>query len=62
MGACLYYLYVPSAFGRRAGFDMNTSHVFPSGVLASPALIGRGAKDGEVGDGVGMWQGFPFVQ
>lgn len=53
---------MPSAFGRRAGFDMNTSDVFPSGVLVSPALIGRGAKDGEVGYGVGMWQGFPFVQ
>ena len=62
MGACLYYLYVPSAFGRRAGFDMNTSHVFPSGVLASTDLIGRGAKDGEVGDGVSMWQGLPFAQ
>ena len=43
---CLYVevslcrLRVCSAFGARAGFDMDTSHIFPLGVLATVLLIG----------------------
>ena len=36
--ACLYRLHVPSAFGGRAGFDLNISHVLPQGVLAALTL------------------------
>ena len=42
----LFSLCVPSDFGRRAGFDMNTSHVFPQGVLAAVTLVGGRAGDG----------------
>ena len=35
MGVSLYRLHVPSAFGGRARFDMDASHVFPKGVLAA---------------------------
>ena len=43
--ACLYRLHVPSAFGGRAGFDLNISHVLPQGVLAALTLVGDGAGD-----------------
>ena len=35
VGASLYRLFMPSAFGGKAGFDMNTSHIFAQGVLAA---------------------------
>lgn len=40
----LYSLCVPSAFGGRAGFDVNTSHVFLQGMLAVITFgsMGRG--------------------
>ena len=46
MGASLYRLCVPNAFGGRAGFDMNTSHIFPQGVLAAITLVRSGAGEG----------------
>ena len=33
VGASLYRPCVPSAFGGRAGFDVDASHIFPQGVL-----------------------------
>ena len=44
----LYTLQVPSAFGGRARFDVNRSHLFTQGVLAAINLVG-----GRVGDGGG---------
>ena len=46
MRVSLYRLQVPSGFGGRARFDVNTSHVFPLDVLAAIILIGGGAGDG----------------
>ena len=45
----LYRLHVPSAFGGRAGFDVDASNIFLQDVLASVTLVGggtahRGAK------------------
>ena len=37
--ASLCGLHVPNIFGVRAGFDVDTSHVFPQGVLATITLI-----------------------
>ena len=37
---------VSNAFGRRAGFDEDASHIFPQGVLAAMTLVGGGAGDG----------------
>lgn len=46
MGASLYKLCVPSAFGGKAGFDMDAKYIFPQGVLAVTALV-----QGVTGDG-----------
>ena len=51
MGVSLCRLYRPNAFGKRAGFDVDTSHVFPQGVLAAITFVvdvagDRGAKAG----------------
>ena len=45
MGASLYRLHVPNAFGGRAGFGVDASHIFPQGVLAAIILAGGGAVD-----------------
>ena len=37
---------MPSAFGGRAGFDVDISHVFLQGVLAAITFVGDGAEDG----------------
>ena len=34
MGVSIYSLNVPSDFGERHGFDVDTSHVFPQGVFS----------------------------
>ena len=34
------------AFGRRAGFDVETSCIFPQGFLTTITYVGGGAKDG----------------
>ena len=52
VGASLYCLCVFSGFGGRAGFDVNTSHVFAQGVPAAMALVGGGTGDGRVEPGV----------
>ena len=46
MGASFYILHVPSGLGGRAGFGVNTSHVFPQGELAAITLVEGGAGDG----------------
>ena len=45
VGVPLCKVCVPSAFGGRAGFDMDASHLFPQGVLAAITLLGGGAGD-----------------
>ena len=35
-----------NGFGERAGFDMNTVHVFPQGVLTGIILVGHGTGEG----------------
>ena len=47
MGVSIYSLRVPGVFGGRHGFDVDTSHIFPHGVLAAASLV-----SGEAGDGV----------
>ena len=37
---------MPSGFGGRAGFDMNSSQIFPQDVLAAITLVGGGAGEG----------------
>ena len=37
---------VPSGFGGRVGFDMNTSHTFRQDVLVALNLVGHGAEEG----------------
>ena len=51
---------MPNAFGRRAGFDVDASHVFPQGVLAAIALVGGGAGDGGASAGARCEIGFPL--
>ena len=58
----LYSLCVPGGFDGRTGFDMNTSQIFPQGVLAAISMVG-----GETGDAVtrtraSLSQGFPSAQ
>lgn len=36
---------MPSDFGDRARFDVNTSHIFPQGVLASIIMVEDGAGE-----------------
>ena len=36
---------MPSGFGGRGGSDVNTSHVFPQGILVAISLIGSGEGD-----------------
>ena len=42
----LYGLYLPVTFGGRAGSDVNASHVFLQGVLASIPLVGDMTHEG----------------
>ena len=46
VGASLCRLCVPKTFGGRAGSDVDTSHIFPQGVLATVILLGDVAGDG----------------
>ena len=46
VGASLCRLCLPSAFGGRAGFDVDTSCIFPQGVLTTVTLVGGVAGDG----------------
>ena len=45
-GAFLYPLHVSIAFGGRAGFEVDESHVFPQDVLTTYILLGSGAVIG----------------
>ena len=58
VGASLYRLCVPSAFGRRAEFDMDTSHIFPQDVLGAITFIRGGAGDGRATAGARCLIGF----
>ena len=48
VGASLYSLDVPSGFDGRAGFDVNTNHIFPQGVLTAITLVGGGLGNGRI--------------
>ena len=52
VGENLYSLHVPSAFGGRAGFDVDTSPIFFK-MCWQLTLVGSGAGDGRAGAGVG---------
>ena len=60
MGASLYHLHGSTDFDSRAGFDLNTSHVFPQGVLSAIILLGGGVRD--EGPEPGVSQGFSSAQ
>ena len=60
MGASLYRLHGSTDFDSRAGFDLNTSHVFPQGMLSAIILLGGGVRD--EGPEPGVIQGFPSAQ
>lgn len=61
-GSILYRFHVPTAFTWRAGFDMDTSHVFPQGVLVAIALIGVWLEMERLELEPGMRWDFPFAQ
>ena len=56
----LYSLHVPNAFGGRPGFDKNTSHIFPQGVLVAITLVGGGAGSGGARAGAMCKPGLPL--
>lgn len=51
VGASLFRLCMPIAFHGRDGFDVDTSHVFPQGVLIAITLIEGMAGDGGASTG-----------
>ena len=53
-GVSLCRLHVPRAFGERAGFNVDASHVFPQGILAAITLGGSVAGGG----GARAYEGF----
>lgn len=58
----LHGLHVSSAFGEKAGLDMNTSHVFPQDRPAAITLVGGGARCRQAETELGMIQGFSSPQ
>lgn len=60
MGASLYRFLVPSSFGWRARFDVDTSHVFPRGLLTAITLERGGVGAGGAGTGAGCEAGPPL--
>ena len=62
MGTFLHRLHVPNAFGGRAGFDMDESHVFPQSVLAAITWVESGPGDGGATAGAGCGVGLPSAQ
>ena len=46
--------------GERAGFDVNTSHIFPQGVLVVVILVGGGIGDGGARAGPRCELGLPL--
>ena len=51
---------MPIAFHGRDGFDVDTSHVFPQGVLAIVLLMGSVFGVGETRAYTGCWVGQPL--
>ena len=49
MRGSLESLHVPNGFGRKHWFDVNTSNIFPQGVLITITFVGGGAEDGGIG-------------
>ena len=47
-------------FGGRAGFGVNTSHIFPQDVLAAITLVGGGAGEGVARAGSRCEVGLPL--
>ena len=60
MGVSLYRLCELSAFGGRDGFDVDTRHVFPQGVLPAFILVGGGTGDGGARAGARCEAGLPL--
>ena len=56
----LYRLHVPIAFGMKAGFNLDVSHVFPHGVLAAITLVVGWAREGGATTGPGCETGLPL--
>ena len=50
---------VPIALGWRARFDVDSSHIFPQGVLSAITLVGGGPGDGWAGTGAECEPGLP---
>lgn len=46
MGVSPYRLCLPSAFGERAGFDVDAGHIFSQGVQTAVTLVGGVAGAG----------------
>ena len=53
-------LHVPSVFGVRTGFDVDASHVFPQGLLATITLIGGVVDAGGARACAGCEAGLPL--
>ena len=60
MGASLCRQRVPNAFGGRPGFDVDSIHVFPQGLLAAITLVGIGTGDGGARAGTECEAGLPL--
>ena len=59
--AFLYRLCVFNAFGRRAGFDIYASHLFPQGVLAAITLVEVALEMQELEEEMGVRWHFPLL-
>lgn len=51
---------MPSGFGGRVIFNMNSNHIFPQVVLAAIIFVGGGATDGRVRTGATYKIGVPL--
>ena len=60
MGVSLCRLHMPNASGGGAGFDVDTSHIFPQGVLAAITSVGHVAGDGRARACIGCEAGLPL--
>lgn len=61
-GSIPIQLHMPSGFGERAGFDVNTDHIFLQDVLEAITLVGDGAGDGGIKAEIGVRWGFSSAQ
>ena len=60
VGTSLYRICLLSAFGGKAGFDVDASHIFPQGVLAAVTLVRGVAGDGGARACAGCEAGLPL--